>query len=220
MKKIFYIFLLCALHTEVISQYVFSKKFFSALTYSENKFQRSNTVMQTSDGNYVTSGAGAGGLILSAIKLNYKEDTLWTFASNFGDTLYTQHILKVIEATDHNFVFAGYRLDMLDTIPRKIGFLLKLNSSTGDLLWIQNYSMNQHTIFLKDVKETADKGFVACGSYFNQDSFGGDIDNDSNLVKEENSIQLDLSEFDSGLYTSVYKIDGKQISSKKITVIK
>jgi len=41
----------------------------------------------------------------------------------------------------------------------------------------------------------------------------------SNLVKEENSIQLDLSEFDSGLYTSLYKIDGKQISSKKITVI-
>ncbi len=42
----------------------------------------------------------------------------------------------------------------------------------------------------------------------------------SDLVLGENTLQIDLSNFENGLYTCVYKIDGKQISSKKITVIK
>ena len=42
----------------------------------------------------------------------------------------------------------------------------------------------------------------------------------SDLVLGENTLQIDLSNFGNGLFTCVYKIDGKQISSKKITVIK
>jgi hypothetical protein len=42
----------------------------------------------------------------------------------------------------------------------------------------------------------------------------------SDLIIGANTLQIDLSNFENGLYTCVYKIDGKQISSKKITVIK
>lgn len=42
----------------------------------------------------------------------------------------------------------------------------------------------------------------------------------SDLILGENTLQIDLSNVENGLYTCVYKIDGKQISSKKITVLK
>lgn len=40
------------------------------------------------------------------------------------------------------------------------------------------------------------------------------------LQKEEYSIQFDLSGVETGIYTCIYKIDGKQISAKKIAVVK
>lgn len=42
----------------------------------------------------------------------------------------------------------------------------------------------------------------------------------SDLVIGANNLQIDLSNIENGLYTCVYKINGKQISSKKITLIK
>jgi hypothetical protein len=184
-KILFYISLFFLFQASLFGQYVFNKNYYSNIALYDNKFLRSNAIIQTSEGSYVTGGAGKGGLSISAIKLDYKGDTLWTFATNFDDTIYTKHILSIIEASDHNFILTGDMVDSIPNAPRTFAFILKLDGNTGNLLWIHNYTSNNQSTYFLDIKETADKGFIACGSIFNKNNLGYDIDNDAYLVKTD-----------------------------------
>ena len=100
------------------------------------------------------------------VKLNLNGDTVWT--RKYGSPVYNTGLFIVRELADGSLIAAGQR--GRDTIGFSQGLVMKV-ASNGDSLWYRTYE-NLHGFdsdnFLRDIRPTADGGFIACGYIFPQ----------------------------------------------------
>jgi hypothetical protein len=127
-------------------------------------------VATTTDGNYLFSSCNKTdapvvqdiyGVFPYVVKFDSNGDTIWerTYGDYNGETVLT----KVAELTDGNIFSGGYRYAAGANTAHRWGLLIKLNQQ-GDSLWYRKYKFADDTqCFFRDVIETSDGGFAACG---------------------------------------------------------
>jgi hypothetical protein len=127
-------------------------------------------VAKTSDGNYLFSSClktdvlSEGGNYFAwpyLVKFDSNGDTIWE--ETIGESNFECVLTKVFETEDGNLMAGGYRYDAGINYPHRWGLLIKLNQQ-GDSLWYRKYKFADDTqCFFRDVIETSDGGFAACG---------------------------------------------------------
>ena len=100
------------------------------------------------------------------VKLNMNGDTIWS--RKYGSPVYDTGLFIVRELEDGSLIAAGIRAR--DSIGFPHGLIMKV-ASNGDSLWYRTYDnlygLNSYN-FLRDIRPTADGGFIACGFIFPQ----------------------------------------------------
>jgi len=141
------------------------------LTNNPNYDDKPRSVLIHSDGYYYSAGfhvhGGIGNENILLIKYDADLDTVW--ARTFNGAGDDDRGYSVCETADGNIVVAGYTTH---TGGSKLGFLLKVNASTGDSLWMQTYGSTSYDNWFRCVSfEASDSGFAVCGS--SESYFGG-----------------------------------------------
>jgi hypothetical protein len=168
MKKIAFLTLLSLLSFLSFSQSVFNRVYVTDSLYSDYGFSRA--VIQTSDGGYLVAGANAARDKIAALKLTSGGDTIWSFSKRLGAGQY-EIVYSTIESSDGNFVLGGLFYDTINQ--DHAGFLIKISSETGDLIWKRDVGNISRIDEIYSIKETSDKGFVLSGVVAFYDTGGG-----------------------------------------------
>ncbi|MCH8903741.1 MAG: PKD domain-containing protein [Bacteroidetes bacterium] len=140
-------------------------------TYGDNLDESANSVIQTSDGNYVLCGStenfGAGSYDVSLLKIDVNGDTIWT--KTYGRAGVDNGVV-IRETSDGGLIIAG-SMDSLGL--GNYDALLIRTDQNGDTLWTKTYAGPVDEYF-NDVQETSDGGFICVGV---TDSYGaGSLD--------------------------------------------
>ena len=151
------------------SQSVFNRVYVTDSLYSDYGFSRS--VIQTSDGGYLVAGANAARDKLAALKLSSSGDTLWSFSKQLGTSGYYEILSKTLEASDGNYILAGFYNDSMEL--NLAGIIIKINSMNGEIIWIRKIGEMLRGEEIFDVKETDDKGFMLTGDVGYYDTING-----------------------------------------------
>ncbi len=167
MKKIAFLTLLSFLSFLSFSQSVFNRVYVTDSLYSDYGFSRS--VIQTSDGGYLVAGANAARDKLAVLKLSSSGDTLWSFSERLGSGQY-EIIYSVVESTDANFVLSGLFFEPINQ--DHSGFLIKISSNTGELVWKREIGIVGRIDEIYSLKETSDNGFILAGVVAYNDTTG------------------------------------------------
>ncbi|MFZ6050435.1 T9SS type A sorting domain-containing protein [Halocola ammonii] len=127
-------------------------------------------VTRTSDGNYLFSSCLKTDEPVSGelfgfwpyiVKFDSDGEVIWE--QTYGDANFESVLTKVQELSDGNIIAGGYRYALSENTAHRWGLLIKLNQQ-GDSLWYRKYSFADDTqCFFRDVIETSDGGFAACG---------------------------------------------------------
>jgi hypothetical protein len=184
MSKVLFVFVLLLFYFKSHSQYVFNKQYYDTTLNSQNNFQRCNGVVQTSDNGYLICGLGYNAYHISAIKLDRRGDTLWSYVGDIGLNR-VEYLLAVSETSDSNYIVVGYCGDQV--LLNSHAILIKLNKNTGDTLWLRKIGLPARSERFYTIKETVDKGFIACGLRYNVNSSNTVTDSDIYLVKTDSS---------------------------------
>ncbi len=166
-KKITFLTLFSAFSLTLTGQAFFNRAYYNDSLNS--KYGSANAVIQTSDGNFLVAGTNRSGVKMSALKLNSQGDTIWSF-SPWEPANSDQVIYSVLEASDGNFVLGGNYYNLL--IQDHAGFLIKISSETGAIIWQRDIGEIGKGERVLSIKETADKGFVLSGGVSFLDSTG------------------------------------------------
>jgi hypothetical protein len=95
------------------------------------------------------------------VKFDPDGDVIWE--QTYGDANFECVLTKIMELSDGDIISGGYRYDAGINDPHRWGLLIKLNQQ-GDSLWYRKYKFADDTdCFFRDVIETSDSGFAACG---------------------------------------------------------
>ena len=132
------------------------------LTLDVNIPAQGGGILVTRNGNYLVRGAkdllNGDGKYGYLAKIHSSGDSiLWEYTyGGPGVDL----IIKVIELDDGSLIAVGVIVNALDDDP---GWIMKLNSQ-GDSLWSRRHLVPSSAAnYFYDVKQTQDKGFIACG---------------------------------------------------------
>lgn len=166
-KKITFLTLFSAFSLTLTGQVFFNRAYFNDSLNS--KYGSANAVIQTSDGNFFVAGTSQYYDRATALKLNSQGDTIWSFSA-WESACVGQVINSVLEATDGDFVIGGDYYNFL--IQDWAGFLIKINSETGAVIWQREIGEIGKSERILSIKETADKGYVLSGDVYFLDSSG------------------------------------------------
>lgn len=208
---------------KVLAFLVFSLIFWQSLssqsimwqkTYQKNNQLVGNDACQTTDGNFVITGAtliAGHGYSIFVMKINGLGDTLWTRtipnAPNEND-----NSTVITATTDGGVVMAGQS----DT-----AWTCKFDN-TGNLIWHKKYLLFSR--YSEDIINTDDNGFLICGSvnylpgpaFIFKVDFGGNLLWDktfaTNFIKEFHSV----IKIDSAYVITGFEIEGIALPSKML----
>jgi hypothetical protein len=123
--------------------------------------ERANSVIQTSDSNFVMAGYtdsyGAGSWDFYIVKINGVGDTLWT--KTYGGSA-GEEAFSLQETSDQGLIIAGYTSSFGAGVQ---DFYLVRTDHVGEVLWQRTYGGYEND-YAKSVKQTPDGGFIIVGS--------------------------------------------------------
>jgi hypothetical protein len=160
MKKYFIIFSLLLQFTNLESQQFFNKTYYDTLN-SKNSFMSSISIIETIDNGFVICGSGKNNGIFSALKVNYKGDTLWTFTSDLGGPNVLEWFWDVVETRDSNYVLVGTTGDSV--LQHSQAVVFKLKKESGDTIFVKKIGLPFSNEIFISVEETLDHGLIASG---------------------------------------------------------
>jgi len=184
-------------------------------TYERNTQLVGNDVCQTSDGNFVITGATAitsHGYAIFVMKINGLGDTLWTrTVPNAPDE--NDNSTVIAETSDGGVVIAGRN----DT-----AWTCKFDMN-GNLMWHKKYLLFNR--YSDDIIKTTDNGFLICGNFgviLPSPAFVYKIDSSGVLVWEKTFVSPFIKEFYSmaphelGFILTGFEIEGIGLPSKML----
>ena len=139
--------------------------------FGEDEVDASWAIEQTQDGGYIFGGSlkadTDGHTRFYAIRLDNLGDTVWTktFDPLSGLTLFG-YFNSIIELPDGSFIGAGsnWQTDSI-VVARFQGVVIKMDAN-GNKLWQKEYTLltgNGSDHHIKDIRPTADGGFICAG---------------------------------------------------------
>ena len=125
---------------------------------------------QASDGNYLLASnlqedePAVSDVYLTwpyLAKLDPAGEVIWE--RTYGESNFDCVLTKVHELSDGNIISGGFKYDAGINTAHRWGLMIKVNQN-GDSLWYRQYKFADDTqCFFRDVVETPDGGFAACG---------------------------------------------------------
>jgi len=124
-----------------------------------------SAIISTPDKGFLLAGGQTKGSISSiedVLVIKLKSDLSVEWARSYSSNLaMTDMAYSVVKASDNNFVIGGTTYDNNGNGSAD-GFLMKINSTTGNVLWANCYGTSNNEHF-NVVIESLDKGFLAAG---------------------------------------------------------
>ena len=133
MKKLIFVLFFIFYFFSAYSQNVFSSLYYTNFDPALNNFSRANSVLCTSDGNFVVAGLGNSGTKISALKLDINGDTIWSYVTNFGD-ISSNRLCAVTEAYDDGIVVAGVSTNFNGDYPNAL--LIKFDKRDESVIFL------------------------------------------------------------------------------------
>ena len=146
-------------------------------TFSKNSIQRSNSVIEDKDGNFLLLGTageidGLGDYDMKLLKFNDSGTLLWE--KLYGGSIRDSGV-RIIEASDNGYILAGSTSSIDGDISDNNGntdyWITKINLD-GTISWSNTYGGSSND-YLTAITATSDGGYVIGGKSFSDD---GDID--------------------------------------------